>query len=1011
MRNIHYINAGAGSGKTFTLTQTLVDLVSSGRCKPSEVILTTFTELAASEFRQKAYDALVKAECFDKAARLDSATIGTVHSVALKYVQKYWYILGLGSRMNVLSEEDKKVFISEAVARAISEEDRLVFKNFNETFTRIGYRNDDPWVDLLKKMIEQADTFGITDLPASMEYSLEYVKGFFSKECDPIDVKLMLSWLKEYLTICRAGNRNGEQYTEEIEKIDRCIDKPGSYANIIDLKGMLEDPVRKSAKQIPSYEELLAQVNDAMQSTALLEPLTTCIRTVFTLVQKVNREWDLYKTQNGLIEYNDMEKYFIQLLHNGLVKEDIRSSVKYVFVDEFQDSNPIQIEIFQLLSDLVKESYWVGDPKQSIYGFRGSVPEVVMDLTAQIRNGGEGFSYESLPYSWRSSEKIVEFDSKVARMLFTDPERYPDPELMHAPMGNNTVVDDPIQHWNCVDGITPEALSQRIIEILRTTDLKPRDIAILCRGNETVTTIASWLKSYGLPVSSPEVFLASKAETQLVFAVLRYMLMKDDHTKAELSMLIDDTTLEEVIVDKERILEDFDSSRLMEITERIKHQGVPDIVDTIIDELDIRRLCSRWGDSLNRQANIDILQEMAREYDSHCIQLGIGSSLQGYITYVSSLEIPPKPSNTDDGIKIMTYHGSKGLEWRMVILMDLKKDPLRNNILKPRFIYDLNIDRTAEGTFLRYIPDFRPGEQNGVPGFIMDIPEIERAYREYVEVCRDENKRLLYVGYTRARDYIVTLSCTKDKYAWLTASGLVPAELKNLENGSYIPIWDSLVPKSHVIEIYGTERERYSADAESCTWYRPVVDLTERDFKYVTPSSLPVKVASVKGDKVTVADEIPLEGGYDPKALGTCVHNFFAVCAPGVDGTDKAARIITNFGLQNVLTDPKALDASFQKLHAHMEKTFGKAVGEYHELSYNQKTDAGQTVLGEIDYLWELPGKHCVIVDFKNSHAGTDYSSQLHLYRKAMEQAGYTVDGTYLYYALQGTLTEIRTTE
>jgi len=84
MKNIHYISAGAGSGKTYTLTETLVNLVKDNKCSPSEVILTTFTELAAAEFRQKAYDALVKAKRYDDAAALDSASIGTVHSVALK---------------------------------------------------------------------------------------------------------------------------------------------------------------------------------------------------------------------------------------------------------------------------------------------------------------------------------------------------------------------------------------------------------------------------------------------------------------------------------------------------------------------------------------------------------------------------------------------------------------------------------------------------------------------------------------------------------------------------------------------------------------------------------------------------------------------------------------------------------------------------------------------------------------------------------------------------------------
>lgn len=1011
MRNIHYINAGAGSGKTYTLTQTLVDLVSSDKCRPSEVILTTFTEPAAAEFRQKAYDALVKAGYFEKAAGLDSATIGTVHSVALKYVQKYWYILGLGSRMNVLDEDDKKVYISEAVARAISNEDRQVFKNFNETFTRKGYRNDDDWVKLLKEMIEKADTFGISDLKASREYSLDFVKGFFTGTDVKVDINLMIGWLKEYSLICQEGDTSGMPYKDENEKIRRCIDRPDSYSSLIDLKGMLESPKRARAKKIPGYDELLDQVCAAVQSSLLMEPLLDCIRTVFNLVERVNAEWDDYKARYGLIEFNDMEKYFIQLLDNDLVKEDIRSSVKYVFVDEFQDSNSIQIDIFKRLSDLVAESYWVGDPKQSIYGFRGSVPEVVMDITSQIRNGGEGFSYESLPYSWRSSEKIVEFDSALARILFTDPDRYPDPALAHAPSGNCTVVDDPIQHWDSGTVLSPMTLCNRIIEVLRTTDLRPRDIAILCRSNDNVAETAQMLKMFGLPVSSPETNLISKAETQLLFAILRYMLMKDDHTKVELSMLIDGTSLKEVIADKDRILADFDSGRLMEIAERVRHQGVPDIVDTIIDELDLRGLCSRWGDSMTRNANLDILQELSRNYDKHCVQLGIGSSLQGYITYVSSLEIPPKPSNFDDGIKVMTYHAAKGLEWRMVILNDLRTNPLFTNHIRNTFIYGLNIDNTDNGVFLRYVPDFRPTQVNGVPSFIMEKPRIEKAFNEYVEKCRDESRRLLYVGFTRARDYIVTLSISKDKFKWLNACGLEPAEMKSLEHDAYMPIWDTRVPRSHVMNIKVDECERYVADAKKCTWYRPAVDITEREFKYVSPSGLTVPVKSVKGDGVKISGEIPLEGAYDPQSLGICIHNFFAVCTPDTDCTAKAERLIANFGLQGVLTSPSVLDRSFKDLHAYMEKTFGAAVKEHHELSYTQKTSSGQTVIGEIDYVWELADGHCVIVDFKNSHADTDYGPQLHLYRKAMEQSGFKVDGTFLFYALQGVITEIKTSE
>ena len=84
MKNIKYINAGAGSGKTTELTRILSEKLSerdehgNPKVTPSQVILTTFTELAASEFREKSRERLFKDNHADVAAELDSATIGTV---------------------------------------------------------------------------------------------------------------------------------------------------------------------------------------------------------------------------------------------------------------------------------------------------------------------------------------------------------------------------------------------------------------------------------------------------------------------------------------------------------------------------------------------------------------------------------------------------------------------------------------------------------------------------------------------------------------------------------------------------------------------------------------------------------------------------------------------------------------------------------------------------------------------------------------------------------------------
>ena len=127
MKNIQYINAGAGSGKTTKLTQILSEQLgnTNHNIKPSEVILTTFTELAASEFREKSRQQLFKDGHPDIAAELDSATIGTVHAVALNFIQRYWYLIGVSPDMKVMSEDDLQVYISESLGHYVSNEHQI----------------------------------------------------------------------------------------------------------------------------------------------------------------------------------------------------------------------------------------------------------------------------------------------------------------------------------------------------------------------------------------------------------------------------------------------------------------------------------------------------------------------------------------------------------------------------------------------------------------------------------------------------------------------------------------------------------------------------------------------------------------------------------------------------------------------------------------------------------------------------------------------------------------------
>ena len=115
MKNITYISASAGSGKTYELTERLKAAILEGKCKPEEVILTTFTKAAASEFKEKAKAKFYEAGKTKEANRLDQALIGTVDSVANVFVQRYWYLLGISPNLKLLDDETTKFFINQKV--------------------------------------------------------------------------------------------------------------------------------------------------------------------------------------------------------------------------------------------------------------------------------------------------------------------------------------------------------------------------------------------------------------------------------------------------------------------------------------------------------------------------------------------------------------------------------------------------------------------------------------------------------------------------------------------------------------------------------------------------------------------------------------------------------------------------------------------------------------------------------------------------------------------------------
>jgi len=1003
MKNIKYLNAGAGSGKTYFLTNTFAEHVENHECTPSEVIMTTFSEKAAADIKRNARIRFLEKGMYAEATELDAASIGTVHAIAYKYIKKYWYLLGISAKCEVMNDDNKEAYINLTLGGSTTAEDIAAFRSYAEAVdlremmsSRLDY---DFWKKAVAGIISKADSMGIADLAESHRKSL-----------DLIDMT------------CR-GNVN--------------------YAIIRD-----------------------------------------CADRIFTIAEKWRESFEQYKKDNSIIEYNDMENYFLAMLKEEkykVVQDEIRESIKYVFVDEFQDSNPKQLEIFDRLSDLVARSYWVGDPKQAIYGFRACDTSLVQALTDNIRGkekaGEEGFETGTLDISRRSLKPLVDFTNDIFVKVFPEIEKK---DVVLKPTHRGESLPDSIpnlQHWNCplkpgkigkngkqgAPGVPnkEETISALASEIGRMLDgrteikqifdkdtrqlrnITPSDIAVLCRSHSDIDKIAAEFTKYRIPVVIKSTADASKLEIRLVLLMLNYILGDFKLLTAELSKLCCGLSLGDILgKDYEDIqkLTEF----LKEYRESLSDKGISSVVRGLVIRMNLLDTCAKWGEAQTRKDNLMALIQNARDYEANCLTLGVSATVEGFISQIEAGEIMVE-GYASEGVNILTYHGSKGLQWPLVFLFSLSNDHLTDKQISKNFLWDVLPIRkgtpTAEnlypGYYLTYVPRLTNQPNSKLPDELRDgIDKIAGIgnYADYMDAQIKEGRRLLYVGVTRARDILVEVGQFDGRVKgcrFLTdvLSGAYPglgweaSISKNWSDGTYQEIWGPGSPKFFYREIEAEDAPSEPL-AQEYDCLEKVAPCSIKEAKRVSPSSL----GGEDLIKATTTSCLNDDGHPFPQLLskaskakddevGTCIHNIFASYDPTVTRTDSvqiAAKTIERHGLKEVLTSPDAVISSIETLCEFLAKTYGKAVRIEHELPFRELRD-GQMTIGSIDLVWFTSENECVLVDFKNlPHADRDvlnpeskrflghYAPQQRAYRDALTRAGLTVNASLIYLSMQG---------
>lgn len=812
-RNIKIISAGAGSGKTYRLTQEMVKLLREG-VRASGIIATTFTAKAAAELQERVRTKLLEEGLTQQADELSNALIGTVHGLGVKLLKRFAFEAGVSPAVDIIADEDQQILFNQSLAMVLHHE-RV--EQMERLCDRLGLNKKAPydWRKDVKRVTEiaRANAFKKEQLAISRLKSIETFESYLGR-ASGLSSEEYKQRLENQLDITIGQLQNNEDETKRTRDANGVLKE---MRRNLKLKGELYwwelVKIVKLKVGVKSKDDV-TELKDLAQQHEQLEAFRVDIRAYITLIFDVAseaiEEFDRYKKQRGLIDYTDMEVYTKELLDHPEVQKVLTEELDLLMVDEFQDTSPIQLELFLKLSKLANFSVWVGDPKQSIYGFRGAEPQLMQAIIAQ--NGGVK-PEDIQEHSWRSREDIVYCTNSLFTKAFND---LPVEQVALKPMrtkitSNKFFEDEPIEanealmHWhfkyegkgstsrawvnNCIADSIKKLIEQKIYICPKGSTewrlAEVGDVAILCRSNKECEEMAEALHQAGLRAAIARSGLMNTAEIKLILACLKYILTRHDTLSiAEILLLATKRPIEEIIEDRLKYLKAKEEGNatgawasdqpyikeLDALREKVKELSSSEILNLLLDELDLRRTIASWGNVQQRFDNIDVLRKMASNYEDRCNRLHTAASLGGFLLWLNEIEYDKNDKQasgeSNEAVNVLTYHKSKGLEYPILICHSMEQS-LRADVWGMQIMSDkteVDLDDVLGGRWLRFWVNPYADQVRNTPleTRLHQSPIYEALHQQALA----EEARLLYVGITRARDYLIFVSRQKDT-KWL----------------------------------------------------------------------------------------------------------------------------------------------------------------------------------------------------------------------------------------------------
>lgn len=729
-----FVSAGAGSGKTFTLTQRIMYALRPGS-KPQgqwadpqvpepfldsidQVLAITFTEKAAEELKERIRAALIDEGMDAEAAKVDNAWISTIHGMCSRIIRAHALDLGLDPAFGVAeyAEDLKRAAVEHVLRRAIAE-DATGAGAYDDLLAAFALENESGSYSARSLM---AILFKVLSAASA---SVGGLGAFCQVRPAPSHVALMEAYREIALAPSYA---NAEAAQRALDALDAYVGSARDMealrtcfasCDALSLRGRGMGKDEKAAVAEVRRERILffAESYLGMKGDALSQ--------LMDLAADVQAEYEALKAEKSLLDNDDLlTRAYDALKDNPLVRAEFAGKFKMVMVDEFQDTAQQQVELVRLLCGADgRELCTVGDAQQSIYRFRGADVSVFRRKKKEVERSGQGVSC-SLDVNFRSHADILAYADKI----FEGGEGNPlGRDFLHLDScgeatrkGARALVDPTTARRQAVlvaGGSSQEraqhkarAIAERFARLRAREGFAPGDMVILMKRLTDADVYARAVRAAGMPcvVAGGASVFRQAPEVGAITALLAFLANPDDGQKGLMPLLtspmfclgatellalathidpqtgiVDSRTLTGQVFLSGEIMEEFGElpllTRAREVlgraVRRVGNDRVADIVRDVVNESGWLFRLERSGQAQDRAVAANVLKALGiveRESAGHAFSPRLVA--RAYESHIAHIKESPAALNgaDEDAVRIMTVHASKGLEFPVVAVAE-----------------------------------------------------------------------------------------------------------------------------------------------------------------------------------------------------------------------------------------------------------------------------------------------------------------------------------------------------